>query len=275
MNLASQVIKRKDESFSAENSFSHPIGTLDLFSPHIPAPHLETFLTELNEHSPSLIESDFVAELYAVSTEDIEPSEEQIVYAKMCAFGFCANPALFEDAVRVTLNASGAVYLETTVRIASVIHKLDTASSLVVNIFGIDRIIAEEMTAQKITPSGVIVRLAQIGVVSIESLFRANALSRSFPDHHSALAYHGNLAMHDLTTELDVQLSGVSANVDTLTFLKLTSNTELAIEAVKADVDAREVIGSLRETAANADAALKSKINGMDNFLITSMYENA
>ena len=260
-----KLITRPRGAFDAEVAFAEPVSNMNLYLRFIPAPHLETFLAEVNEFNAELIGHEFISALYSVSVEDIEATDQQIMYAKMCAYGFCSDPDRFSSSVELTIAEKGGLCFRTIMRFGA-IDNVTSGIALAKNIFGITKELADSLSASKMAPTARIIRLAQIGVLNEESLALFLKHSDNFPK-----GSYGILENHELSPIRDAQLAELASDKNCFGLLKLSSDTELVIDAIRAHVELSGVLNGIRLNAAKAEFIIKAHIDGLDNSLISSM----
>jgi hypothetical protein len=265
---ASLVINRNNTLGDPAYAFEHPMEKFDPYSMMIPIPHLESFLEEVYHLDEELLNHDFVAMLCSVSKEDIEPNDEQISYARMCAYGFCNDPDMFSEHIDFVVNTNGAQCLKTTMTMKDTQNGLSTSTALLHLAFGLDIEISKAFTNFKKAPRGLLVRLSQVGVVDRDAFVRSEKDMLFLDRNHQNLSSLERIYRHALTPALEEALIEFPNN-NLLSLMRLTSDTSLLVEALENEVSFGSILTALANTDAEVDTIIRSKVFDVDNDLIS------
>jgi hypothetical protein len=267
---STRTIKRAtSESYDHAKAYAHPLDAFSLFGSMLPLPHLESFLDVVDAYNPDLISTEFVASLFSVSVESLPVNGQQVVYARMLAHGFALNPDTFNESVKFLSDGSDHS-LTKSVTIGE-ISTLNVSWSLAVDLFGVDPAVAQLMMGCDVDASASIIRLIQTGVITQESMMLAynRHVIRGFSA--SSVVTVNALKSRTISTELDDFFVSTDSDLTHLAMLQLDCNDNLTVELIQSGVELSEITSALNTTSADVATIVKSKIQGIDSTLLSSL----
>lgn len=267
---STRTIKRAtSESYDHDKAYAQPLDAFSLFGSMLPLPHLESFLDVVDAYDSNLIATEFVASLFSVSVESLPVNDQQVVYARMLAHGFALNPDIFNQHVKF-ISDKGRYSLTKKVTTDD-LSTLNTSWGLAVDLFGVDAAIAQLMMTCGVDTSASIVRLIQTGVVTQESMKLTYGRNTIRAFSASSVVTVNALKSRTVSTALDDFFVSNEYDATHLAMLQLDCNDDLTIELIQSDVNLAEITSALKTTSADVATIVKSKIQGIDSTLLSSL----